>query len=146
MQNVKEWLRQTAVGMAHVHQRGFIHRDLKPRNILFSGDPDDEKSHIVIGDFGLATVPNSKKAEFHDAFGKEDDFATNDLGTYEYMAPEQRAREEIDEKVDVYAFGIICYEVMSSYVEHSERKEFLEKVRTTKDDYFEDDEEAVGNL
>ncbi|CAD6191177.1 unnamed protein product [Caenorhabditis auriculariae] len=114
----------------------------KPGNIFFSRGIWEEDGRIIIGDMGLATVPNSKKAELKGLFGKPDDFATNARGTYVYQAPEQRFGDDIDEKVDVFAFGLICAELLKPFPSHRVRNQFFERIRRNGDDLFEKDRNA----
>lgn len=88
-----------ANAMLYLHSHNIIHRDLKPENILL-----DEYLHPKIADFGL-----SKK------FNKSAIDSTNDLkGTPIYMAPEIYNSHEYTKAVDVYAFALIVYEIMTN--------------------------------
>ena len=89
-------IRQTAEALAVVHQTGFIHRDICPRNLLMAGDGRTLK----LTDFGLS-VP----AEGH--------FLApgNRTGTPNYMAPELVRRRQTDKRLDVFAFGVTAYEI-----------------------------------
>ena len=95
-------------GVNHAHQRGVIHRDLKPQNILV-GEVDDRWLPKVI-DFGLAKVfegdtPVIVRTQ-----------AGTVLGTPAYMSPEQLqgSGDEVDTRTDVYALGVILYELLAS--------------------------------
>ena len=90
------YIRQTAEALAVVHQAGFIHRDVCPRNLLMAGDGRTLK----LTDFGLS-VP----AEGH--------FLSpgNRTGTPNYMAPELVRRRKTDVRLDVFAFGVTAYEI-----------------------------------
>ena len=95
-------LAETARGLAAAHAVGVVHRDLKPDNIMASGE------RIVITDFGIARLSEA-------ALGKE--HATRTLGaavgTPAYMAPEQLEGREIDGRTDIYALGIVLYELLT---------------------------------
>src|SRR4029077_4589147 len=92
--------RQLASGLAAAHDAGIVHRDLKPQNILIG--PGD---HLYISDFGLAksleasTVGLTRPGEF--------------LGTPRYVAPEQVSGGPVDHRVDIYALGLILYEILT---------------------------------
>ena len=88
------FLGQAADALAFVHEKGFIHRDVCPRNLMVTPE-----GVVKLIDFGLA-VPN--KPEFRRP--------GNRAGTANYMAPELIKRAPTDEKVDVFAFGVTAYE------------------------------------
>ncbi|ANH81413.1 hypothetical protein A8C56_10840 [Niabella ginsenosidivorans] len=89
---------QVLEGLAHAHQKGIIHRDVKPANILIS-----EGREVKITDFGIARIRNAERLTSH---GKT-------IGTLQYMAPEQIRGQEGDERSDIYAVGSIFYELVS---------------------------------
>jgi serine/threonine protein kinase len=91
-----ELLAQAAEGLAAVHAAGFIHHDINPRNYLVS------KEVVKLIDFGL-TVPNTE--EFRRP--------GNRTGTIQYMAPELLRREPIDERIDIFAFGVLAFEFLT---------------------------------
>jgi len=90
------YIRQTAQALAVVHQAGFIHRDICPRNLLMAGDGRTLK----LTDFGLS-VP----AQGH--------FLSpgNRTGTPNYMAREVVRRRQTDQRIDIFAFGVTAYEI-----------------------------------
>jgi serine/threonine protein kinase len=92
-----EWLAQAADGLAAVHEAGFIHHDVNPRNFLINRD---QKVKLI--DFGLS-VPNTA------AFRKPG----NRTGCLLYMAPELLRREPIDERIDIFGFGVVAYAVLT---------------------------------
>ena len=92
---------QICEGMAAAHQLGVIHRDLKSSNIMI-----DNKDDIRIMDFGIARSLESKKITGE---GKT-------VGTPQYMSPEQVSGEELDQRSDIYSFGIILYEMLTGKV------------------------------
>lgn len=91
-----EIARQICAGLAAAHEQGLLHRDLKPANILLDG-----RGRIRIADFGLASVAGQVKA------------GEISSGTPAYMAPEQLAGQEVTVKSDIYALGLVLYEVFT---------------------------------
>ena len=85
-----ELLAQAAEGLAALHSAGFIHHDINPRNFLVNRD-----QNVKLIDFGLS-IPNRP------AFCGPG----NRTGTVQYMAPELLRREAIDERIDIFAFGV----------------------------------------
>jgi len=92
-----EVLAQAAEGLAAVHEAGFIHHDINPRNFIC-----DRDRYVKLFDFGLA-VPNTP------AFRKPG----NRTGAMPYMAPELVRREATDERIDVFAFGALAFEFLT---------------------------------
>ncbi|MFN8372182.1 MAG: protein kinase [Anaerolineae bacterium] len=87
---------QIATALHAAHRAGVIHRDLKPDNILM-----DEEGNSYLADFGIAKVLGAE----------DDDIGTS--GTPAYMSPEQIKSEPLTPQTDMYAFGIIIYEMMT---------------------------------
>jgi serine/threonine-protein kinase len=89
-----EVARQICAGLAAAHERGVLHRDLKPANVMIDGD-----GHVRITDFGLAALT-----------GSVDNVRA---GTPAYMAPEQLAGREVTPRSDIYALGLVLYELFT---------------------------------
>jgi tRNA A-37 threonylcarbamoyl transferase component Bud32 len=92
-------LSQICEGLAYIHGRGIVHDDVKPSNILVS-----KTCLAKITDFGTAGTPASLKTA-------KDQWKL--LGTTLYMSPEQIQGRDIDSKADIYALGIIAYELLA---------------------------------
>ena len=90
-----------ATGMRYLHSRQIVHRDLKPENILLNDNLEP-----CIGDFGFSKISKNKDGQNN----------TTQIGTPLYMAPEIFTNSPYDFKVDVYAFGIILYQVLTSLI------------------------------
>ncbi len=86
---------EVCAGLAHAHERGIIHRDIKPHNILL-----DEKGHARVTDFGVARALDTTRATRTGYF----------LGTALYSSPEQLQGHEVTPKSDVYSFGATLYQ------------------------------------
>jgi serine/threonine protein kinase len=94
-------LESVLAGLAHAHRRGVVHRDLKPENLLVTSD-----GAIKIADFGIAkAVGEAATSSFRTATGMA-------IGTPVYMAPEQALAAEIGPWTDLYAAGVIAYELL----------------------------------
>src|SRR5450432_4174408 len=91
-----EIARKLCAGLAAAHDKGVIHRDLKPQNIMLN-----KRGEVLIMDFGLAAVADQLT-------GAE---ARN--GTPAYMAPEQLKGSEVTAKSDIYALGLVLYELFT---------------------------------
>jgi eukaryotic-like serine/threonine-protein kinase len=92
-------------GLEHAHGMGLVHRDLKPDNVLVEADgTPDEVARIV--DFGIATLQKDDTLEKLTGTGMI-------VGTPLYMAPEQARAEKVDHRADLYALGIMLYEMLS---------------------------------
>ncbi|HQR05821.1 MAG TPA: serine/threonine-protein kinase [Gemmatales bacterium] len=98
-------LTQAAAGIAHMHDRGWIHRDIKPDNILLNSSGE-----IKLIDFALAKRIERGGAGFFGLFrgGKK---AGKTAGTRSYMSPEQILNRPLDERADIYSFGATMYEI-----------------------------------
>ncbi|CAF3518975.1 unnamed protein product [Rotaria sp. Silwood1] len=106
-------------GIEYIHSRKLIHRDLKPSNILFSMD-----NIVKIGDFGLVSAFGEDNIDNID-HTKNDEFG----GTTLYMSPEQINRQSYNQKVDIYAIGIILFELLYPFSTQMERIRTLENIR-----------------
>src|SRR5712691_1380313 len=94
---VPNLLDQIAAGLDYAHARGVIHRDIKPGNVLMTDD-----GRAVLADFGLAWLLE----------GAQLTLTGGVIGTPEYMSPEQAAGNPIDHRSDVYALGVVLYEML----------------------------------
>jgi TPR repeat protein/serine/threonine protein kinase len=108
---------QTALGLQHAFEKGMVHRDIKPQNLILT---KHEKKHVIkILDFGLAKVRSEKEQEF-DLTGPD-----KAMGTPEFMAPEQwRDAASADIRADIYSLGCTMYFLLSGHVPFKGRSYF----------------------
>jgi serine/threonine-protein kinase len=102
-----------AAGLGHIHDRGFLHLDFKPENVVISRNYQPK---IVDFDLAIARPSSPKKI-------------TTLSGTLSYLAPEQIMREPVDERADIFAFGITAYEMLCNKkpVTGDTREELIQK-------------------
>ncbi len=112
-----EWRRvlkiatQMSSSLGEAHKQGIVHRDLKPENIYLEnrgGDPE----FVKILDFGIAKVMRGENTV--DPQAPQLTATGQTLGTLEYMSPEQLMGKQLDGRSDVYAIGVLCYELLTS--------------------------------
>jgi serine/threonine protein kinase/tetratricopeptide (TPR) repeat protein len=95
-------LREVTDALKYAHDHNVVHRDIKPDNIMFTGD------HVVVTDFGIAKAVS--EATGHQGVTS----AGIALGTPLYMAPEQAAADpNVDHRADIYATGVVAYEMLT---------------------------------
>jgi len=99
----KQFSLDIASGMSYLHACGAMHRDLKPQNVLAVAPVADSSSrvHAKVGDFGISRPVVAGAG------------GTREVGTWIYMAPEIFTSGAYDEKVDVFSFGIVLYELIA---------------------------------
>src|SRR5205085_11666182 len=91
-----EVARQLCLALAAVHEQGLLHRDLKPANVMLDG-----RGKVRLTDFGLAAAA--------------EDLSATEVrsGTPQYMAPEQIAGREVSARSDLFALGLVLYELFT---------------------------------
>ncbi|MDH3890621.1 MAG: protein kinase [candidate division Zixibacteria bacterium] len=99
---------QITKGLTAAHEKGVIHRDLKPGNLMI-----DASGAARILDFGLATLSDVESLNDSEATRTSDPFAGKVAGTISYMAPEQLLGQEINARADIFAFGVIMHELIT---------------------------------
>ncbi len=91
----------SAHGLRHAHDRGVIHRDLKPGNLLMAVDSAGHPDHVKLTDFGIAK-----------RFGNSQNTGTNILGTMDFMSPEQAKGEPATVRSDLYSLGSVMFTLL----------------------------------
>jgi len=92
-----------ADALAHAHDRGVIHRDVKPQNVIVPDAPTSRRGAAKLTDFGVAHLVGE------DALTRTGDV----VGTLAYMAPEQAAGRAVDEHADLYSLALVLYEALA---------------------------------
>ena len=123
-----EMARQLCAGLAAAHDKGILHRDLKPQNVLVDG-----KGQVHIVDFGLAAVA--------EALGGEEVRS----GTPAYMAPEQVTGKEVSVRSDIYSLGLVLYELFTGRRAIS-GKTLAEVTRAHQDEFLESPSQIVSDM
>jgi pimeloyl-ACP methyl ester carboxylesterase len=97
IERVLDYAPQLAAGLAHAHEAGVVHRDIKPANIIVT--PEEQ---IKILDFGVAKLSGGTMTEPGAV-----------LGTLSYMSPEQACGDPVDHRTDLWALGVVLYEMLT---------------------------------
>jgi serine/threonine-protein kinase len=105
---------QIASALARAHTLGIVHRDLKPENVMLV-ERDGDTNFVKVLDFGIAKVPvgGLSRSETPPQSGQVLTQLGMVYGTPEYMAPEQALGQEVDARADLYALGVILFEMLT---------------------------------
>ena len=104
LEEVADIFNKLAGALDYAHERGILHRDIKPDNILF-----DASQNPLLSDFGLTRMTEGSNHLTGSAV----------IGTPSYMSPEQGQGKEIDHRSDIYSMGILLYEMVTGYIPFS---------------------------
>lgn len=107
------WLRDIASALACAHDRGLVHRDVRPSNVMIRND-----GVVKVFDFGIARVTDRKGPRSSSKEGAKGDTQTLTgkdvlVGTPRYMSPEQLRSETVDGRADQFAWGVVAYELVT---------------------------------
>lgn len=105
-----EVVRQICSALEVAHAEGVVHRDLKPGNVILEAGDEGETARVL--DFGLAKVLRGDASQSLTALTQQNMV----FGTPEYMAPEAARGDEVDSRSDIYAAGVILYELLTGSV------------------------------
>jgi serine/threonine protein kinase len=109
-------LDQIADALGEAHDQGLVHRDMKPENVMI--ESRDGQDFVKVLDFGIAKIVSgdaAKKGPALTAFGQT-------VGTLEFMSPEQLRGHDLDGRSDIYAIGIMAYEMLTGELPFGETK------------------------
>jgi serine/threonine-protein kinase PpkA len=93
------YIKQTAAGLAAIHEVGIVHRDLKPDNLMFRQD-----GSLALADFGVAKQTEMKITDTGDG---------DIVGTPYYLSPEQALGQPVDARCDIYSLGVLAFELLT---------------------------------
>jgi serine/threonine-protein kinase len=99
LENVASIIIDMGTGLEHVHESGFMHLDFKPENVLVT-----RNASVRLADFDLSLPIPKSPAKL-----------SKNPGTPAYMAPEQLRGDPVDQRVDIFAFGVSAYELLTNY-------------------------------
>ena len=103
------WVEPVLAALSAAHRTGLVHRDVKPENVLITTPADGEAPQVKVADFGLAKAVDATTQ--HTATGVV-------IGSVSYLAPELVVQGRVDARVDVYAVGVVLYELLTGRKPH----------------------------
>ncbi len=140
--------RQIAAGMLAAHEAGVVHRDLKPANVMIAKEQakDQTKDQAIIMDFGIARTSGGPSARGAVAPGQLEPVLNEAVtriapgapagtvagaivGTVEYMAPEQARGQPVDQRADIYAYGLMVYDMLTGRRRAGHDKSAIEELQ-----------------
>jgi len=123
---------QTCDALIEAHARGIIHRDIKPENILLT-----DRGRVKLVDFGLAKTVSRQPGKGGATAAESLTESGTVMGTLSYMSPEQLRGEHLDERTDIFSFGIVLYEIVTGNLPFMGSNSFEVAASILKDPAFE---------
>ena len=123
---------QICDALVEAHSRGIIHRDIKPENILLT-----ERGRVKLVDFGLAKTVSGRPVRGGATAAASMTESGTVMGTLSYMSPEQLRGEHLDERTDIFSFGIVLYELITGELPFTGSNSFEVAASILKDPAFE---------
>ena len=111
-------LEQMCSSLGEAHRQGIVHRDIKPENIYLEDRPG-AKDYVKVLDFGIAKII---RGDIGGNAAPQLTATGQTLGTLEYMSPEQLMGKQLDGRSDLYAMGVLCYELMIGHLPFPEAR------------------------
>jgi serine/threonine-protein kinase len=116
-------LRQVADALGEAHSKGIVHRDMKPENIMV--EMRDGEDFVKVLDFGIAKIVSGDSAKTGPALTA----IGQTVGTLEFMSPEQLRGKQLDGRSDIYALGIVAYEMLTGVLPFKKSKSTSEIIQ-----------------
>lgn len=116
-----QFMRELIDGIYYLHRHGIVHRDIKPENVLCTSRIPP--LHVKIADFGLSSISSLASVKQNQML------MSTIIGTPEFIAPEIANREEYTEKVDIWALGMLCYNVITGNLPLDETMDMIPQIR-----------------
>jgi serine/threonine-protein kinase len=117
IQNAIAIMQQVLAGLGYAHTNGIIHRDIKPENILIhekaATNAFASPGTVKVTDFGLGKAATTSVGSIAYSASMNDDAGREIAGSLDYMAPEQRSGAAVDARADLYACGVVLYELLT---------------------------------
>ena len=111
-------MRQVLAGIAYAHANNIIHRDIKPENILVHEKAFAEgfnvEGLVKVTDFGMGKAATASAGSIAYSASLNDDAGREIAGSLDYMSPEQRSGGKVDARTDLYACGVVLYELLTA--------------------------------
>lgn len=119
--DVVQFMRELLDGVLYLHEMGIVHRDIKPENVLCTSR--QTPLHVKIADFGLSSISSVADVKTNRML------MSTMIGTPEFVAPEIARQETYTEKVDMWALGMLCYNVIAGRLPLDESQDMISQIR-----------------